>query len=488
MHRHDCKPKRANRPEVLNAQLHLVRAARPDVVVASEDGSGHRVPGDPFGFLFRERRMLVRPDVLPGVTELLAQRGYQLQQVEGGPKLPLRAGQVPDPAEQPPATDLDQAQEWVDIGPVPVRVLGGDPKTWMPDLCGAVREQLGPDEEGFPAASLHHVLFHSPHGALCPATEPLEVPPDAPVYPPPLDGGECTNPTEIAVLDTGFIDGSVSANPWLAGIVDFDEDPWDQFDLSTLTNRPDGYIDPYAGHGTFIAGVIRRLVPTANVHVSRLDIDLRDQATDPGYWADVVDELHLSDHVRAAVAGGQTVLSVSAGGPTQDDLPPLSFRGIGKLLQDRAVALVAAAGNESTSRPFWPAAFPWALGVGALNYRRDRLAWYSNYGVNAKVYAPGTGLVNAYAAGRYRCFEAPDAGQLRRFEYRARWSGTSFATPVVAGLIAARMCMTGELAPEAATRVLALADRPPRLSDLGPRLDPANLSAAALGAPAAAGS
>jgi subtilisin family serine protease len=193
----------------------------------------------------------------------------------------------------------------------------------------------------------------------------------------------------------------------------------------------------------------------------------------PTYSADIVDELHLADHIRAAIFAGQRVISVSAGGPTLDNLPPLSFSGMEALFARNEAVLVAAAGNESSDQPFWPAALDWTLGVGALDASRTALADYSNFGTNATVYAPGTDIVNAFTTGTYECIQPPNVGQLRYFHGRARWSGTSFATPVVAGLIAARMTAQGESAPQAAAALVAIANSAHVVAGVGPVLDPA---------------
>ncbi len=83
--------------------------------------------------------------------------------------------------------------------------------------------------------------------------------------------------------------------------------------------------------------------------------------------------------------------------------------------------IVAAAGNDSVNvdlTPEYPASFPEVFGIGATNSTSDAKAYFSNYGVNISVYAPGTNIWSALDGGGY-------------------WnggSGTSYSSPLVAGL------------------------------------------------------
>jgi hypothetical protein len=315
------------------------------------------------------------------------------------------------------------------------------------EAVAAVDREVGPG-----IATPNHILSVTPVLA-CPATEPAGVSPDAPPDPAVCDAGGAG--VFIYVPDTGLLDGASAHHSWLAGVTGQEDE----------LPPPDGagvvMIPEYAGHGTFAAGVARCMAPVSTVFV-----------TSDFTTAGALSEFELVVKLYDALGLGVDIISLSAGGTTRHNLPLLSFEGFWSRYRSyKGVQLVAAAGNNSSRRPFWPAAFPQVVGVGALAANRRGRAYFSDYGPSVDVYAPGEDLVNAYAVGTYQYREPPHAGAERRFHGMARWSGTSFATPLVSGLIAARMTRSGENARQAGDALLAAA-RAQHIPGVGPVLMP----------------
>ena len=314
--------------------------------------------------------------------------------------------------------------------------------------CRFVDERLGVG-----VATPDHVLYLVPTGSYCPATEPEPVHVPTRPYPEPPRSALVGAGVKIAILDSGLVDeANTGPHDWLTGVIGDPEDPF----LPGTTE-----LSSYASHGLFSAGVARTMAPGADVYVYR--------AFD---HHGAVYENYLAATLARALADAPDIISLSFGTHSRLDIPLLGIDAVLPLLGGSAsTVMVAAAGNDSSAQPFWPAAYRDIVGVGALGRNWDSRAWFTNHGQWVDVYAPGEDLVNAFASGPFTCLEPPDAGQVRTFDGMARWSGTSFATPMVAGMIAARMSTTGEDARHAATGLLHEA-RSQAVLGVGPILTP----------------
>lgn len=228
-----------------------------------------------------------------------------------------------------------------------------------------------------------------------------------------------------AGVTVGVIDGGIMAHPWLAG--SYLATPAD-FDVESQ-QRP-GQLDPQDGHGTFVAGIILQQAPGATIRVvSKLGS------------AGGASVRRVANGILELGEMGVDIINLSLGGYTRND-GDMGMLGQALCRLSPSTVVVAAAGNHNPkvhrkfrpARKFWPAAFPDVVSVAALgtdSYGQPTLADFSNYGQWVTVSTDGTDVLSTY-------LEFGDT-----FHGWARWSGTSFAAPRVAGAIAARMTEGG---------------------------------------------
>ena len=124
----------------------------------------------------------------------------------------------------------------------------------------------------------------------------------------------------------------------------------------------------------------------------------------------------VANCVDWAHRSGARVISMSFDGSKSRTLKRAAERAWSGGGRDGSV-LVGAAGNQGSSRERYPAGYRQVISVGATT-DRDRLAGFSNRNRDVELTAPGVRILSAYPGGY------------------TRLSGTSMATPHVAGVAA----------------------------------------------------
>jgi subtilisin family serine protease len=280
----------------------------------------------------------------------------------------------------------------------------------------------------------------------------------------------------VVVLDTG-----VGEHPWFRAspverrlLLD-NGDPigLDIDDPAVAATDPDGegavpdpltgLLDSHAGHGTFIAGLLRQSCPDARITALRLMDGDGVVAEDELTAAVTALAVHLDQH-----PGVLDALVLSLGYYVESDDDVHYTAGLEQLLLDlasRGVITFAAAGNDCTDRRSYPAAFadhpqfnaagalP-LLAVAALNPDRS-VALFSNDAAWVNGEAAGANVVSTapvLASGAWSAdtsFAGPNGerrGTIDPDQFSggfATWSGTSFAAPVLAGRFLANLVAAG---------------------------------------------
>jgi hypothetical protein len=245
-------------------------------------------------------------------------------------------------------------------------------------------------------------------------------------------------------------------------------DPWD----GPVSNYPlIGELDSEMGHLTCEAGIVRQVVPDVRVLAVRIM-----HSDGVVYEGDLMCALrHLARRIVLArpddIAAQVDVVSLSLGYFSESPREAVFTSGLHTVidvLRGLGVVVVAAAGNYSTARRFYPAAFARPasahqvplISVGALNPNGSQ-AIFSDGGDWITAWASGAAVVstfptdiNASRSPELRMRAHPGnqlpPGVLLPGEREALdpddysggfviWSGTSFSAPLVAGHVVAAL-------------------------------------------------
>ena len=159
------------------------------------------------------------------------------------------------------------------------------------------------------------------------------------------------------------------------------------------------------GHGTMTSGLVHLVAPKAQI------LPLKAFSSNgTGYLSNIVAALYYAVQHHANVVNMSFDLASNSPSLTQ----AVSYAN------KAGIVLVAAAGNESTNAPVYPAALNnYVVGIASTT-NWDSRSSFSNYGsVDVLIAAPGEYVISCFPGGTY-----------------GSASGTSFSSPLVAGTVA----------------------------------------------------
>jgi len=234
----------------------------------------------------------------------------------------------------------------------------------------------------------------------------------------------------VAVLDSGvdYTHPDLVENMWLRpdSIPQYRDDELGTFNDSHGFNAADNQSDPMDdnGHGTHCSGIIgaegnnNEGISGINWNVKIMPLKFMGRGGF-GTTKDAIEAINYAiDRKRAGV--NVKVINASWGSTAYSKALEDTIRAAG----EEGILFVAASGNDGSSndkRPHYPSNYnlPNVISVAALD-RTDNLASFSNFGIKTvHIAAPGRDILSTWLNDQYR--EA---------------SGTSMATPYVAGVAA----------------------------------------------------
>jgi serine protease len=181
-------------------------------------------------------------------------------------------------------------------------------------------------------------------------------------------------------------------------------------------------------HGTHVAGIIAAEQNNGigghgvNPKAKILPIDV----FSGGFYTS---DYTIAEGILYAISQKVDVINMSLGGSQES---PILAEAVKKAI-DAGITIVAAAGNNYGESISYPAAFEGVISVSATNHK-DELAEFSSYGSFVDIAAPGEAVYNSL----YDPYKGSSFGYL---------SGTSMASPVVAGVASLLLSKYPDLKP-----------------------------------------
>jgi subtilisin family serine protease len=186
---------------------------------------------------------------------------------------------------------------------------------------------------------------------------------------------------------------------------------WPGYDVADGDNNPNPPNNNFS-HGTHVAGIIGAAtnngvgIASIGYNTGIMPVKANKNTNSPNSIS------HGYEGVIWAADHGANIINMSWGGSGY------STTGANAIdyAWSRGVILVAAAGNNGTNAPVYPAAYSNVIAVAATDIN-DHVASFSNFGTYVDVCAPGVNIYSTVPSNNY--------------DYK---SGTSMAAPMVAGL------------------------------------------------------
>jgi subtilisin family serine protease len=245
---------------------------------------------------------------------------------------------------------------------------------------------------------------------------------------PDLQGKIWTNPGETGTDAQGRDRRSNGVDDDGNGFVD-DWRGWDFWESGTTTvTRDNNPLDEFSGHGTGTAGLAGASTNNG-IGIASAGYNCRVMAVKLGGTRERVRSVgFIEQGILYATTNGASIINSSFGGPSRSR----AIEDAVNFATNAGVLVVAAAGNGGTDAPSYPAAYTNALSVGAVLHSGANIgqrASFSNFGPTVKVYAAGNAVLTTVPG---RAVDVKDGRAAS--ELYIPMSGTSFSSPIVAGI------------------------------------------------------